>query len=97
MKEDQPYGDIRHEAKLAEMKKYEDPIKRATDSLIRTVDEAREIEEAIKDLTDSYKYHIDKLKDVIKEYFSDLQSDETISGSMRRLQIRKELLDFANK
>jgi hypothetical protein len=75
----------------------DDPIKLATDLLIRTVDDAKEVEEAIKDLTDSYKYQINILKDIIKEYFSDLQSDETISGSMRRLQIRKELLEFANK
>jgi len=75
----------------------EDPIKLATDSLIRTIDDAKEIEEAIKDLTDSYKYQIDKLKGIIKEYFSDLQSDETPMGAMRRNQIRKELLDFADK
>ena len=75
----------------------DDPIKLATDSLIRTIDDTKEIEEAIKDLTDSYKYQIDKLKGIIKEYFSDLQSDETNVGSMRRLQIRKELLEFANK
>ncbi len=75
----------------------EDPIKYATDSVIKSIDTVEEIEEALKELTDSYKYHIDKLKDLIKEYFYDLQSDETISGSMRRLQIRKELLEFANK
>ena len=74
-----------------------DPIKRATDLLIQNIDDAKEIEEAIKDLTESYKYQINILKGIIKEYFSDLQSDETISGAMRRLQIRKELLDFANK
>lgn len=57
-----------------------------------------EIKEAIKDLTDSYKYHIDKLKELIKEYFSDnLQMDETPMGAMRRNQIRKELLEFAHK
>ena len=75
----------------------DDQIKRATDLIIRTVDEAREVEEAIKELTDSYKYHIDKLKVLIKEYFSDLQSDESPIGAMRRLQIRKELLEFANR
>ena len=31
MKEDKPYGDIRHEAKVAHMKKYNDPIKSWTD------------------------------------------------------------------
>ena len=76
----------------------DDPIKLATDSLIRTIDDTKEIEEAIKDLTDSYKYQIDKLKGIIKEYFSDeVQMDETPMGAMRRNQIRKELLQFANK
>ncbi len=74
-----------------------DPIKRATDLLIQNIDDAKEIEEAIKDLTESYKYQINILNGIIKEYFSDLQSDETICGAMRRLQIRKELLEFANK
>jgi hypothetical protein len=43
---------------------------------------------------------IDKVthvKELIIEYFSDLQSDETPVGAMRRLQIRKDLLDFAHK
>jgi nitrate reductase assembly molybdenum cofactor insertion protein NarJ len=75
----------------------EDPIKYATDSLIKSIDSVGEIEEALKDLTDSYKYHIDKLKELINEYFSDLQSDETPVGAMRRLQIRKDLLDFASR
>jgi hypothetical protein len=74
-----------------------DPIEYATESLIRSIDQVEEIESALKDLTDSYKYHIDKLKVLIKEYFSDLQSDESPIGATRRLQIRKELLEFANK
>jgi hypothetical protein len=74
-----------------------DPIKYATDSVIRSLDTVEEIKDALKDLTDSYKYQINILKDLIKEYFSDLQSDETPLGAMRRLQIRKQLLEFANK
>jgi len=74
-----------------------DPIKQATESVIRSIDSVEEIKEALKDLTDSYKYQINILKDLIKEYFSDLQSNETPLGAMRRLQIRKELLEFANK
>lgn len=75
----------------------EDPIQYAKNTAIKTIDEVGEIKEAIQELTDSYKYHIGKLKDLIKEYFSDLQSDDTNVGAMRRLQIRKELLEFANK
>jgi hypothetical protein len=75
----------------------EDPIQYAKNQMIKTIDDVTEIKEAIKDLTDSYKYQIDILKGLIKEYFSDLQSDPTNLGSMRRLQIRKELLDFAHK
>ena len=75
----------------------EDPIQYAKNMAIKSIDDTEEIRLAIQDLTDSYKYHIGKLKDLIKEYFSDLQSDDTNVGAMRRLQIRKELLDFANK
>jgi len=75
----------------------EDPIQYAKNMAIKSIDDTEEIRLAIQDLTDSYKYQIDKLKGIIKEYFSDLQSDETNVGSMRRLQIRKELLEFANK
>ena len=76
----------------------EDPIKYATDSLIKSIDSVGEIEEAIKDLTDSYKYQIDRLKGLILDYFCDnLQRDETAIGAMKRNQIRKELLEFANK
>ena len=75
-----------------------DPIKQATESLIRTIDDVGEIEAAIKDLTDSYKYQINRLKGLILDYFCDnLQSDETAIGAMKRNQIRRELLDFANK
>ena len=76
----------------------EDPIKYATDSLIKSIDSVGEIEEALKDLTDSYKYQIDKLKGLILDYFCDnLQRDETAIGAMKRNQIRKELLDFAQR
>lgn len=76
----------------------EDPIKYATDSVMKSLDTVGEIEEALKDLTDSYKYHINKLKLLIQVYFSDeVQMDETPMGAMRRNQIRKELLDFAQR
>jgi hypothetical protein len=75
-----------------------DPIKYATDSVIKSLDTVGEIEEALKDLTDSYKHEINKLKLLIQVYFSDdVQRDETPSGAMRRNQIRKELLDFASR
>jgi hypothetical protein len=76
----------------------EDPIQYAKNQMIKTIDDVTEIKEAIKDLTDSYKYQIDILKGIIKEYFSDdLQMDESPMGAMKRNQIRKELLDFARK
>lgn len=76
----------------------EDPIKYATDSVMKSLDTVGEIEEALKDLTDSYKHEINKLKLLIQVYFSDeVQRDETPMGAMRRNQIRKELLDFADK
>jgi hypothetical protein len=76
----------------------EDPIQYAKNQMIKTIDDVTEIKEAIKDLTDSYKYQIDILKGLIKEYFSeDLQMDESPMGAMRRNQIRKQLLEFANK
>ncbi len=76
----------------------EDPIKYATDSLMKSFDTVGEIEEALKDLTDSYKHEINKLKLLIQVYFSDeVQMDETPMGAMRRNQIRKELLQFADK
>ena len=98
MKEDKPYGDIRHEAKVAYMKKYNDPIKQATESAIRSIDTVEEIKDALKDLTDSYKHEINKIKILVQVYFSDeVQMDETPMGAMRRNQIRKELLEFAHK
>lgn len=57
-----------------------------------------EIKEAIKDLTDSYIHEINKIKILVQAYFSDeVQMDETPIGAMRRNQLRKELLEFANK
>ena len=58
----------------------EDPIKYATESIVKSID------------------NINNIKILIKVYFSDeVQIDETPMGAMRRNQIRKELLDFANK
>jgi hypothetical protein len=58
----------------------EDPIKYATDSITKSID------------------NINNIKLLIKVYFSDdVQRDETPMGAMRRNQIRKELLDFANR
>jgi hypothetical protein len=65
----------------------EDPIKYATDSVMKSLDTVGEIE-----------HEINKLKLLIKVYFSDdVQRDETPMGAMRRNQIRKELLEFAHK
>lgn len=76
----------------------DDPIRYAQQKIIQQIDSSNEIVEGIKDLSDSYKYHIDKLKLLIQVYFSeDVQSDETLRGAMRRNQIRKELLDFAQR
>jgi hypothetical protein len=78
--------------------KQDDPIRYAQQKIIKQIDSSNEIVEGIKDLTDSYKYHIDKLKVLINQYFSDkLQDDETPMGAMKRNQIRKELLDFAQR
>jgi len=42
--------------------------------------------------------NINNIKLLIKVYFSDdVQRDESPSGAMRRNQIRKELLQFADK
>lgn len=63
-----------------------------------TKKENQEISNAINDITETVKYHMDELKKLIIEYFSDeLQHDETPSGALRRNQIRKKLLEFANK
>jgi hypothetical protein len=76
----------------------QDPIKYAQDTLIKQIDGYEEIVKGIEDLTDSYKYAIQGLKDKIKAYFSDeLQMDETPMGALKRNQIRKELLEFANR
>jgi hypothetical protein len=78
--------------------KQDDPIRYAQQKIIKQIDSSNEIVEGIKELSDSYKYHIDKLKVLISQYFSDeLQNDETPMGAMRRNQIRKELLQFAEK
>ena len=75
-----------------------DPIKYARDSVVRSLDTVEEIKDALKDLTDSYKHEINKIKILVQVYFSDeVQMDETPVGAMRRNQLRKELLDFANK
>ena len=87
MKEDRPYGDIRHEVKVEHMKKYIDPLGYATNKLSSLIDKIEETNN-----------RINNIKLLIKVYFSDeVQIDETPMGAMRRLQIRKELLDFANK
>jgi hypothetical protein len=78
--------------------KQDDPIRYAQQKIIKQIDSSNEIVEGIKELSDSYKYHIDKLKVLISQYFSDkLQNDETPMGAMKRNQIRKELLEFASK
>ena len=64
-----------------------DPIEYAKYQLVNMIDEVDEIND-----------HINNIKLLIKVYFSDeVQIDETPMGAMRRNQIRKELLDFANK
>lgn len=63
-----------------------DPVAYAKEKLLNMIDDVDEMNNCV--------IH---LKSIIKEYFSDLQSDETPAGAMRRLQIRKELLEFANK
>ena len=41
--------------------------------------------------------NINNIKKLIIEFFSDnVQSDETPMGALKRNQIRKELVDFAN-
>jgi len=76
----------------------EDPIKYARDSVVRSLDTVEEIKDALKDLTDSYKHEINKIKILIQTYFSDeVQRDETPVGAMRRNQLRKELMEFACK
>ena len=87
MKQDKPYGDIRHEAKVEHMKQYTDPIGYATKNLSSLIDKVEETNN-----------RINNIKLLIKVNFSDeVQMDETPMGAMRHNQIRKELLDFANK
>lgn len=76
----------------------EDPIQYAKNKLIKSIDEVGEIKAALKDLTDSYKYQIRRVQDLIDQYFSDdVQMDESPIAAMKRNQIRKELLDFASR
>jgi hypothetical protein len=87
MKQDKPYGDIRHEAKVEHMKQYTDPLGHATKKLSSLIDKVEETNN-----------RINNIKLLIKVNFSDeVQMDKTPMGAMRRNQIRKELLDFANK
>lgn len=63
-----------------------------------TKQESTEISNAINDITETLKYHIDELKKSIIEYFSnELQHDETPAGALKRNQIKNKLLEFANK
>ena len=65
----------------------QDPIEYATDKLSSLIDKIEETND-----------HINRIKILIKVYFSDeVQLDETPAGAMRRNQIRKELLEFARK
>lgn len=64
-----------------------DPIQYAKNTLIKSIDEDK-----------GYIFPVTGIKKLIVEYFSDeLQHNETPSGAMRRNQIRKKLLEFANK
>jgi hypothetical protein len=78
----------------------EDPIQYAKNQLIKRIDNCEEI---IKETESQQKIikqidNVNNIKLLIKVYFSDeVQMDETPMGAMRRNQIRKELLDFANK
>jgi hypothetical protein len=65
----------------------QDPIEYAKEKLVNIIDEVGEIND-----------RINRIKILIQAYFSDeVQMDETPMGAMRRNQIRKELLEFANK
>lgn len=64
-----------------------DPIEYAKEKLLNIIDEVDGINDSVN-----------RIKILIKVYFSDeVQMDETPTGAMRRNQIRKELMDFANK
>ena len=68
-------------------REYTDPLGYATKKLSSLIDK---VEEA--------NNRINNIKLLIKVNFSDeVQMDKTPMGAMRRNQIRKELLDFANK
>jgi hypothetical protein len=76
----------------------EDPIQYAKNQLIQSLDDVTEIREDLKGIVKLFTSKMDNIKYLIVEYFSDeLQNDETPMGAMKRNQIRKELLDFANK
>jgi hypothetical protein len=70
-----------------------DPIEYAQKKLIGLIDSVSDMNRELIEINRSQIY----LKELIIEYFSDLQSDDTRVGVMRRLQIRKELLEFAHK
>jgi hypothetical protein len=67
-------------------REYTDPLGYATKKLSSIIDKMEDTNN-----------RINNIKLLIKEYFSDLQSDESPIGATRRLQIRNELLEFANK
>lgn len=68
-------------------REYTDPLGYATKKLSSLIDKVEETNN-----------RINNIKLLIKVNFSDeVQMDETPMGAMRRNQIRKELLDFANK
>jgi hypothetical protein len=75
-----------------------DPIQYAKNQLIQSLDDVTEIREDLKGIVKLFTSKMDNIKHLIVEYFSDeLQNDETPMGAMKRNQIRKELLEFANK
>jgi hypothetical protein len=66
---------------------YKDPLGYATNKLSSLIDKLEDTNN-----------RINNTKLLIKVYFSDeVQMDETPMGAMRRNQIRKELLQFADK
>jgi hypothetical protein len=72
----------------------EDPIQYAKNTLIKSIDEQGMMDRIMNRNEDN----INNIKLLIKVYFSDeVQIDETPMGAMRRNQIRKELLQFADK
>jgi hypothetical protein len=68
-------------------REYTDPLGYATKKLSSLIDKVEETNN-----------RINNIKLLIKVNFSDeVQMDKTPMGAMRRNQIRKELLDFANR